>query len=212
MLNVYLIRHGQTEWNADGNRYCGRTDIPLTAKGVLQAEGVRQQLANVIFTAIYSSPLERAYRTAKIAGGDKTVTCDGRLIEADFGTWEGKTREAFIREDPGLWQRWTEDPIASKAGGTGETAGEVIRRVEDFFLEAFRRHNGKNIMVVGHNGINRIYLAWKLGMNVRDYRRIVQENSSVTLFSLDERGELTLKLLNSKGVIEGYDENPTGAS
>lgn len=212
MLNVYLIRHGQTEWNADGNRYCGRTDIPLTAKGVMQAEAVGQQLANISLAAIYSSPLERAYRTAKIAGGDKTVICDRRLIEADFGAWEGKTREAFIREDPGLWKKWTEDPVDAKAGGTGETAGEIIRRVEDFFQEAFRRHDGKNIMVVGHNGINRIYLAWKLGMNVKDYRRIVQENSSVTLFSLDEAGELMLKLLNSRGIIDGPGEDLAGAS
>ncbi len=195
MLDVYLLRHGQTEWNADGNRYCGRTDVPLTAKGVLQAETVKQQLANVVFTAIYSSPLERACRTAKIASGDKTVICDHRLVEADFGAWEGKTKETFIREDPGLWKAWMEDPVIARAGGTGETAGEVIRRVDGFFLEAFRKHDGGNIMVVGHNGINRIYLAYKLGMNVKDYRRIVQENAAVTLFSLDETGELSLKLL-----------------
>lgn len=201
MLNVYLLRHGQTEWNADGNRYCGRTDIPLTQTGIQQAEMVRDQLANVFFDAIYSSPLRRAYETAKIAGGGRTVTCDYRLIEADFGKWEGKTKEQFIREDPGPWKSWQENPMSAKAGVTGETAADIIGRVDEFFGDVHAKHHGHNILVVGHNGINRIYLAYKLGMDVKHYRRIVQENSSITMFSLDEDGALTLKLLNSHGII-----------
>lgn len=201
MLNVYLLRHGETEWNADGNRYCGRTDIPLTAKGILQAKAVQAQLTNVVLNAVYSSPLQRAHETAKIAGGNRTVICDYRLIEADFGIWEGKTKEEFTREDPALWQDWINDPLTSKAGRTGETAADIIRRVDDFFREMLLKHEGGSIMVVGHNGINRIYLAFKLGMNVKHYRRIVQENSSLTLLSISETGELTLKLLNSNGTL-----------
>ena len=200
MLNVYLLRHGQSQWNADGNRYCGRTDIPLTATGIRQAEAVRDQLISITFDAIYSSPLERAYITAQKAGGGKVVIKDQRLIEADFGMWEGKTREEFIGEGPTLWERWMDDPLSSRAGGTGESGREIIQRVDDFFSEALKRPNCSNILVVGHNGINRLYLAWKLGMDPKHYRRIHQENSSITMFTLDEKGELTLKLLNSKGV------------
>ena len=200
MLNVYLLRHGQTEWNAAGNRYCGRTDIPLTETGISQAQVVRTQLGDVSFDAIYSSPLQRAYHTAQIAGGDREVIKDPRLIEADFGNWEGKTKEEFIEEDAGLWTNWSNDPATAKAGGTGETAQEIIMRVDDFFLSALRKHFPGNILVVGHNGVNRLYLAYKLSMELKHYRRIVQENSSVTLFTLDEKGELILKRLNSKGM------------
>lgn len=200
MLNVYLLRHGQTQWNADGNRYCGRTDIPLTETGKGQAEAVKDQLKGLSFDAVYSSPLERAYLTARIAGGGREVIKDERLIEVDFGQWEGKTKEEFIQEDPTLWQNWMSDPFSSRAGGTGETGREVIQRVDRFFIDV-RKHQYTNILVVGHNGINRLYLAWKLGMVVKYYRRIHQENSSVTLFTLDEHGELMLKLLNSKGVV-----------
>jgi broad specificity phosphatase PhoE len=200
MLNVYLLRHGQTQWNADGNRYCGRTDIELTAAGIRQAEAVRDQLKSITFDAIYSSPLERAYVTAQTAGAGKVVIKDERLIEADFGMWEGKTKEEFIEEGPALWERWMADPLSSRAGGTGETGREIIHRVDDFFNEAMMRSDYSNILVVGHNGINRLYLAWKLGMDLRHYRRIQQENCSITMFTLDEKGELTLKLLNSKGV------------
>lgn len=198
MLNVYLLRHGETKYNADGNRYCGRTDIELTEKGIGQANLVNSQLQGMVFDAVYASPLKRAFYTAEIASGTKTVKTDERLIEVDFGGWEGKTKEEFISENAVLWNNWMKDPATAKAGGTGESAAEVVQRVDDFYQEMLDKHPSGNILVVGHNGINRLYLAHKLGMPLKHYRRIVQENSSITLFSLDEKGELNLKLLNSK--------------
>lgn len=198
MLNVYLLRHGETQYNADGNRYCGRTDVELTEKGKGQANLVNDQLGNLSFDGIYSSPLKRARYTAEIASGGKQINTDPRLIEVDFGGWEGKTSAEFIKENAGLWNSWMDDPAITKAGGTGESAGDVVARVDDFYKEMLSKHPSGNILVVGHNGINRLYLAYKLGMPLKHYRRIVQENSSITLFSLDEGGELSLKLLNSK--------------
>jgi len=198
MLNVYLLRHGETEWNADGNRYCGRTDIGLTEKGIGQAKLVSDQLKNIHLDAVYCSPLYRARYTAELAGGGREVISDERLIEADFGGWEGKTKEEFIAENPKLWNDWCADPAVSKAGGTGETALEVVQRVNDFYEWALKKHPAGNILVVAHNGVNRFFLAYKLGMELKHYRRIVQENSSITLFSLDDAGEISLKLLNSR--------------
>jgi broad specificity phosphatase PhoE len=198
MLNVYLLRHGETAYNADGNRYCGRTDIDLTKKGIQQANLVNNQLKGMLFDVVYSSPLKRALYTAEIASGLKTVKTDVRLIEVDFGGWEGKTKEEFIEEKASLWTDWMNDPEHTKAGGTGETAADVVSRVDDFYKEMLDKYPDGNILVVGHNGINRLYLAYKLGMPLKYYRRIVQENSSITMFSLDKYGELNLKLLNSK--------------
>src|SRR5690606_30019312 len=100
MLNVYLLRHGETSMNADGNRYCGRTDVALTEKGIGQAHLVRNQLSETKLDAVYSSPLVRASRTAEIACGGVEVINDERLIEVDFGSWEGRTRTEFIAENP----------------------------------------------------------------------------------------------------------------
>lgn len=202
MLSVYLLRHGETSMNADGNRYCGRTDIGLTEKGEAQARQVRDQLKGLAIDQVYSSPLQRAYLTASIASGNREVMKDERLIEVDFGIWEGKTREEFIAEEPAIWHAWCADPEHAPAGGNGETAGIVVKRVDDFFKEAFEKHKNGNIMVVGHNGINRLYLAYKLGMPLKDYRKIVQENSSITLFTLDEQGDISLKLLNCSYKID----------
>lgn len=199
-MNIYLLRHGETSYNADGNKYCGRTDIPLTEKGIKQAEAARKILENVKISKVYSSPLQRALQTAEIVSKNRDVVIDDRLIEVDFGNWEGKTREEFIKENSSLWEKWNEDPTHARAGGIGETASEIIERADSFYSELKESSNNENILVVAHNGINRLYLAHKLGMNLKDYRRIVQENSSITLFTIDENHEFFLRLLNSKGV------------
>lgn len=197
MLNIFLLRHGQTAWNEDNNRYCGRTDIPLTEKGIRQAEAVREQLKGIVFGGVYSSPLERAYSTASIATGAAVIK-DDRLIEADFGNWERKTKEEFIAEDPLPWNNWMTDPAIHRAGATGETGMEIVTRVDDFFRELLRWHSTGNVLVAAHNGVNRLYLAYKLGMPLKNYRMLVQDNASVTVFTLSPEGAFTLQHLNSK--------------
>ena len=197
MLSVYLLRHGETSYNADGNRYCGRTDASLTNKGIQQADGVYQRMMGKKIDAVYSSPLSRAHLTAQIATGSKQVQTDERIIEVDFGNWEGKTKEEFIAEDPSLWEAWMQDPENAKAGGTGESGSAIIERVNAFFNEMLQKHINETIVVVGHNGINRLYMAYKLGMQLKHYRRIFQENSAITFFELDDAGEITLKKLNA---------------
>ncbi|SDB98994.1 histidine phosphatase family protein [Niabella drilacis] len=197
MLKVILLRHGETAYNADGNRYCGRTDIGLTEKGTAQAGKVLEALKGVKVDAVYASPLQRARETAAIASGNQAVITDERLIEADFGLWEGKTKEEFNAEDPTLWAAWMKDPEIARAGGTGETGGEIVRRVSDFFEELHRKHSGQRVMVVAHNGINRLYLASKLGMPLSNYRRFDMENSAVSYFELDDENVLVLKKLNA---------------
>lgn len=197
LLKVYLLRHGQTAWNADNNRYCGRTDIPLTENGLAQADAVRHQLEGVHLDGVYTSPLQRARITAQIASGLEPIA-DERLIEADFGQWEYKTREEFVAENPASWQNWDTDPTDVRAGVTGETAREIVTRVDDFFKELYQRHAGQTILVAAHNGVNRLYMAYKLGMPLRNYRQIVQHNSAITFFTLDSKGLFTLEYLNTK--------------
>lgn len=197
MLNIYLLRHGQTAWNADNNRYCGRSDIALTEKGIRQAEAVRDQLKGIPFAGVYSSPLDRAYTTALIASG-REVTKDQRLIEADFGNWEQKTKEEFIAEDPVPWDNWMKDPAHHRAGGTGETGTEIVTRLDDFFNELLQQHHSGNILVAAHNGVNRLFLAHKLGMPLKNYRMLVQDNATITVFTLSTATPFTLQHLSAK--------------
>lgn len=194
MLKVYLLRHGETAWNADGNRYCGRTDLSLTDKGVEQANIVRRSLKDHSFDLIYASPLKRAVQTAKIVSGQNDIITDGRLTEVDFGSWEGKTKKQFISENPAFWEDWLKDPTYTQAGGNGEMGSNVIYRVDSFF-QSLSKDGEKNIMIVGHNGINRLYLSYKLGMPLKNYRKFSLANVSIIKFILDETNELQLEAL-----------------
>jgi broad specificity phosphatase PhoE len=197
MLNIYLIRHGETAWNADNNRYCGRTDIPLTEKGLKQAETLRQQLLSIKWDGVFSSPLQRAYMTAQIATGANVIK-DERLIEADFGGWEKKTKEEFMAENAQLWHNWMRDPANNRAGGTGETATEIVQRVDAFFQSLQQQYTSGTFLVAAHNGVNRLYLAHKLGMPLRNYRMFFMENSAASMFTLEPDGGFMLRHLNSK--------------
>jgi alpha-ribazole phosphatase/probable phosphoglycerate mutase len=70
--------------------------------------------------------------------------------------------------------------------------------VDNFFTELCNSHAPGNFLVVAHNGVNRLYMAYKLGMPLKNYRQLVQLNSAVTLFTLDAQGIFTLQYLNSK--------------
>ena len=197
MLNIYLIRHGETAWNADNNRYCGRTDITLTEKGLKQAETLRQQLVSIKLDGVFSSPLQRAHTTAQIASGASVIK-DDRLIEADFGMWEGKTKEEFMAENAQLWTNWMNDPANNRAGGTGETGAQIVQRVDDFFQSLQKQYSSGNFLVAAHNGVNRLYLSHKLGMPLSNYRRFFMENALPSMFTLEPNGEFVLRHLNSK--------------
>lgn len=198
MVTICLLRHGETAYNVDGNKYCGRTDIELTDKGLAQAQRMRELLEEYNFDAIFSSPLIRAKTTAQIASGRADeVMIDQRLIEVDFGAWEGKRPEEFQGEDPDSWSNWLSDPENNKAGRVGETAGEVVTRLNSFYNDLLKNYSGKTVLVVGHNGVNRFFMASKLGIPLKNYRRIVQENSALTLLKLVNSEEIHLLKLNA---------------
>ena len=198
MVTIILLRHGETAYNANGNRYCGRTDIALTGKGVDQAKRMQQLLEGYNFEGVFCSPLIRARQTAEIASGAvHELQVDNRLIEIDFGQWEGKCSSDFIAEDPQAWDNWLQSPENYAAGRVGETGRQVIDRVKSFYDDILQRYDGKTVLIVGHNGINRLFLANQLGMPLANYRRIVQENSALTLFTLDKVAGFNLLKLNA---------------
>ena len=190
MTRVYLLRHGETSWNADGNRYCGRTDLPLSVDGRKQARAASHALAAVPLEAIYVSPLIRSRETGELVSDaiSLPITTDPRLIEIDFGAWEGLTADEIAVADPSGRADWLNDPTLARAGGTGETGQEVSQRLQGLFHEIAATHSRSSIAVIGHNTANRLYLAASLGAPLASYRRIALENASISIFEL-ESGE-----------------------
>lgn len=198
MLKIHLVRHGETAYNAEGNKYCGRTNVELTEKGTLQAKKLALLLKDTEFDTIYSSPLIRAHTTAKIAVPNEEIHIDQRLIELDFGDWEGKTRSEFIQENKTVWDNWNQDPKSNPAGGSGETAEELILRLDDFLNDLLKKHKKGNVLIVAHNGVNRFLMAHVLGLDFRNYRKIVQENSSLTVLKYEQEEGFSLLKLNCR--------------
>jgi probable phosphoglycerate mutase len=125
---LWLVRHGETEWSAEG-RHTSRTDLPLTERGRERAAALGKFLAGTKFAAVLRSPMRRARETCAIAGfGDVAVVDDG-LKEWDYGVYEGRTTEEIQAEIPG-WSVWN-DPIVG-----GETVEQVGARADGVIARA----------------------------------------------------------------------------
>jgi glucosyl-3-phosphoglycerate phosphatase len=155
---VVLWRHGQTAWNLE-SRFQGKIDIPLDAKGVAQSEEAAARLAALRPTAILSSPLQRAARTAtalaEVTG--LTIAQDPDLTERDGGEWEGLTNTEIKARYPAEYSRW-------EAPG-GETSAEVAKRVGTALERAIgRMPDDGPLVVVSHGAALRLGLANLLGL------------------------------------------------
>lgn len=150
MTEIWLVRHGQTDWNLHG-RFQGQTDIPLNATGIQQAHKLAERLRVEQFTAVFSSDLSRAYQTAQIAAQDHglPIITDKRLREICQGEWEGKSLvevQQLYKFDP---IQANQDPDAARAPG-GETVGEVARRMASAADAISARYPDAKVLLVSH--------------------------------------------------------------
>jgi len=124
---VILVRHGATEWSENG-RHTGRTDLPLTDKGLDQARAVSSRLRGRSFALVLTSPLQRARATCELAGyGDRSEVADD-LLEWDYGDYEGRTT-AEIRETVPGWTVWSHElPNGESIERVAARADRVIER------------------------------------------------------------------------------------
>ncbi len=136
---LWLVRHGETEWSRDG-RHTSVTDLDLTTTGVEVARALRARLAGTTFDLVLSSPRRRARRTAELAGCTD-VEVDADLVEWDYGDYEGVTT-AEIREEVPSWTVWTHPTPG------GETAAQVSERLDRVITRV--RKAGGRVLVFGH--------------------------------------------------------------
>jgi probable phosphoglycerate mutase len=127
MVELWLIRHGETEWSLSG-AHTSRTDIPLTNRGRLRAEALKAFLNGKKFAAVFTSPMQRARETCRIAGYGDVATVDEGLREWNYGIFEGKTTKE-IRVDHPNWSVWKDEIVDGEpVEHVGERADDVIAR------------------------------------------------------------------------------------
>ena len=189
---IVFARHGQTAPNRDG-LVLGRADPELTEEGHQQAARLGSTLANEAVTAILVSPLLRARQTAEAIGEacGVPVVVDDRLIEIDWGTWEGRSTGTLAVSDI---DRWRADKGTAPEG---ESLDSLAQRVESFCTEHL---DGGLVVAVSHvspikaaaawaMGVDGI-VAWRMYLALASITRVGQGRTSPVLLSFNETGHL----------------------
>ena len=176
MNKLVLLRHGQSQWNLE-NRFTGWKDVPLTEKGINEANNAGHLLKkhNIKIDKVFSSVLERANKTAEIAikaSEIKNLYKNGKLIyeknqnlnERDYGDLVGlnkaETADKFGKEQVHVWRRSYDTPPPN-----GESLKDVVDRVSPYFTETIQPHilNKKNVLIAAHGNSLRAIMI-KVGM------------------------------------------------
>lgn len=190
MSTIYLVRHGQTLWNAD-MRFQGTSDIQLSDLGVRQAEMLADRFKDIKLDAIYSSDLNRAFNTAKIVAQkhELQVVAKEKLREICFGAWEGLNREQIEKKWPGKLKEFFENPL-SRCIPEGENFSDVQQRAYKCFDEIINSHKKSKLLIVAHGGTINTILAEILKMDLSAVWNLKQENTAVNIINIYDKRKI----------------------
>lgn len=180
---LYLLRHGQTNWNIEPARCQGWIDVPLNEAGRAQARLQARQFADHEISRILTSHLRRARETAEIIADELAtadtridVTPDERLAETRRGQWEGRTFAEIMRREPGAWRTYREHPEMFRFPG-GESLAEQQARVLAALRDAARGTG--NALLVTHGGCIRLARAMLEHRGIQSFHQIAVPNGDV---------------------------------
>lgn len=196
MLELWLVRHGQTDFSRE-NRFCGSIDPPLSDVGQRMAEALGEAHGGAKWDAIYCSPSTRAQQTVAPLAKRANVkpVLDEGLREISYGDWEGMKHDEAKAKFPDLYAYWAAD-TASRGTPHGETAFMVASRAAPVIERIRREHPQGRVLVVSHKATVRIMVCALLGMDVRLFRdRIGQPVCALSRFEIKPQGQAMLTLL-----------------
>jgi len=202
MVELYIVRHGETDTNYE-NRINGMsTDKPLNDNGVKQVEELEKHIDVHMFDEVYSSPMKRAVQTAEILNqGIHKVKLDKRLYEADYGSWDGLSEAELKVKYPEVFDENNYLlPNYTKYAKDGEEYADVYKRVEDF-MDDMAKKGDEKIMVVCHGFVSRSFL--KVVTGAEDISAIIQpDNAGVSKYTLSASGHKYLNYYGRKNDID----------
>jgi probable phosphoglycerate mutase len=186
--NVYLVRHGATEWSVSG-QHTGRTDIPLTPQGEDNARRLGARLRGLSFALVLTSPLQRARRTCELAGFGGVAKDDPDLLEWNYGAYEGLRSADIRRERPGWYLFRDGCPGGESAADVGARADRVVARA---------RGMAGDVLLVAHGHILRVVAARWLGLPPEDARYFLLGTAALSVlgYEHDDPAQPVLRLWN----------------
>jgi len=171
---LYLIRHGQVA-NFSEETYNGHRDVDITAHGVRQMEAVADRLSDETLAAVYCSDLIRTRKGADIIAPRHGLAPQRpALRELDVKLWEGLNADGVEERFPGAFDAWREQGAEYQVPG-GESIRDLAERVIPALREILSAHDGENIVLVAHGGVNRVILADAMGFDLDHLYSIEQD-------------------------------------
>lgn len=179
---IIIVRHGQTKWNVE-NRFRGSQDIPLDETGANQAVAVSRRLATEKVTAVYSSRLQRAMKTAEIIAAPHDLTpvpLDG-LSNINYGELEGHLISEIEQKFPDFYRALLETPHLVQFPG-GDTLDELTARSMLGLREMIAQHPNETIVAVSHQVVTRVLICAILGLDNSHHWEISQDTCCINVF------------------------------
>ncbi len=183
MGSVIFLRHGQAKNNIE-RILTGRTpNIPLTEKGIEQAEKTAKFLEQMNISAIYSSPIERAKHTAEIVAKHNSldVTIDDRLIELDMGKFTGVPYDEIFTSHGNVFMKFYNGELEIAHNGV-ETFSEVKKRVLSIVDHVIEKHPDQNVVLVTHMDPIKAMLATVVDLSPTNLFELIIANASLNIF------------------------------
>lgn len=193
MVKVILVRHGETDWNKQ-QIFRGRMDVALNKVGFAQARAVQEALKDVQIDGLYSSPLSRAFETAKILGERRIceVEIEEGFIDINFGRWQGLSHQKVKEEYKDLYEMWLNKP-QMVTFPEGESLEEVSRRSGDALEKVIKKYPGGTLAIVSHRVLNKVLLCTILGLELSHFWYIKQDTCAINRFEYkDQKWYLTI--------------------
>lgn len=187
---IYLVRHGETEWSATG-KHTGRSDIPLTAAGEDAARSLAERLRAHAFSTVWSSPSSRAWQTCVLSGYGGNAVKKDDLQEWDYGDYEGLTTKQITAERPG-WSLYSDGcPGGESVAEAGERANRVVA--------ALRRLEGTTLIFSSSHFLRTLASCW-LGLGPEGGRHFVLDTASVSILGYEhDMTEPVIRRWNQRG-------------
>jgi broad specificity phosphatase PhoE len=196
MTEFVLVRHGETDWNTE-KIFRGRADVTLNDIGLRQADLLGEYLSGEKIDGVYSSPLQRAVRTAEaIAAPHRLeVKIVASLNDLDCGGWQGLTTGQVRAKSPALYRDWLERPERVRLPG-GENLAEVRDRVMPFVRGLVKNYKEGKLVLVSHRLVHKVLICALLGL----------ENSFIWSFQLDTGGITRFNYDGARAVLIAHND------
>jgi probable phosphoglycerate mutase len=179
-MKIFCVRHGETNWNRLGY-FQGQTDIPLSDKGIEQAEAAGRAMASLTIDRIWSSDLSRARQTAERIACHHGLSVEEEplITEIDHGEWEGRNVSQIEESWPGMLKRWHDEPHTVTM-----PEGEDLEHVRERAVRGFASitdKGGENIVLVSHDALLKVLLCSWLDCPLSSFWKFQLGNCSITV-------------------------------